>query len=271
MSPWERVLERPHSGGHFVQLYEDEGALTKNAGHYLWEGLRRGDGVLIITSAERQAVFSEHLDRLGAGLDQLIGARQLVFCDAHPMLSRFMVAGQPDWFRFEKSLRAAIRQVRPADDTRDLRAYGEMVGILWKARRFAAAIRLEQLWNKLLEQSSFSLYCAYAIDIFGKASEIGNLGDVLCEHTHLVPTQSEGVLEMALNRSMDEILGPQADALRARIKASRRRPGTILPAAENTIFWLRKNLPEEAALIMTRARDYCRSLSPPALPALAGE
>lgn len=33
-------------------------------------------------------------------------------------------------------------------------------------------IRLEQLWNKLLEQSSFSLYCAYAVDIFGKDFDI---------------------------------------------------------------------------------------------------
>ena len=50
-----------------------------------------------------------------------------------------------------------------------------MVGLLWKARQFAAAIRLEQLWNKLLEQSAFSFYCAYAIDVFGKDFEVANL------------------------------------------------------------------------------------------------
>jgi hypothetical protein len=43
MSPWEKLLERPHSRGHLVQLYQaGEAALAKNVAHYLWEGLRRG-------------------------------------------------------------------------------------------------------------------------------------------------------------------------------------------------------------------------------------
>jgi hypothetical protein len=48
MTPWEKLLEQPHSRGHFVELYEaDEGALTTNVGFYLWEGpaaRRRRDG-----------------------------------------------------------------------------------------------------------------------------------------------------------------------------------------------------------------------------------
>ena len=88
---------------------------------------------------------------------------------------------------------------------RGCRAYGEMVGILWKARQFAAAIRLEQLWSKLLEQASFSLYCAYQIDVFGRDQDLFNLDDVLCTHTHLVPSQANGALEAALNRAMEEV------------------------------------------------------------------
>lgn len=272
MSPWERVLERPHSGAHFVQLHEvNHRALNQNAGHYLWQGLRRGAGVLIIATAERQGVFSEHLERLGAHVQDLIDAGQLVFGDAHRMLSEFMVDGQPEWFRFEKVLRAAMRQVRPVDSPQAMRAYGEMVAILWSARQFAAAIRLEQLWNKLLEQSSFSLYCTYAIDIFEQDCENAHLADVLCAHTHLVPALSDGVLEIAVNRSMDEILGPKAEELRTLIKGSRRPAGTVMPTAENVIFWLRKHLPQQAGEIMGRARDYYRLLSQAAIPALAGD
>jgi hypothetical protein len=162
MSPWEKLLERPHSRGHFVQLYEaDEVALTKNVGLYLWEGLRRGEGAVVIVTPEHRELFSRHLDHLGADLPALLGSRQLVFWDAQQTLAQFMDAGQPDWRSFESAIRAAMRQVRPSPGSEGLRAYGEMVGILWKARQFAAAIRLEQLWNRLLEQSSFSLYCAH--------------------------------------------------------------------------------------------------------------
>jgi hypothetical protein len=257
MSPWEKLLERPHSRGHFVQLYEsDEVALTKNVGHYLWEGLRRGDGVLIIATPEHQELFSRRLDRLGADLPDVLESQQLIFWDAQQTLTQFMVAGQPDWPLFEKTIRAAMRQVRPTDRAEGLRAYGEMVGILWKARQFAAAIRLEQFWNKLLEQSSFSLYCAYAIDVFGKEFEVANLEGVLCTHTHLVPAQPDGTLETALNRSMDEILGPKADALRILIKANHRPAWAVMPSAESIVLWLRRNLPDQADQIVRRARDH---------------
>jgi hypothetical protein len=149
-----------------------------------------------------------------------------------------------------------MRRVRPVAGAEGLRAYGEMVGILWKARQFAAAIRLEQLWNKLLEQASFSLYCAYAIDVFGKEFEVSNLEGVLCTHTHLVPAQPNGTLETALNRSMDEILGAKADALRVLIKANHRPNWAVMPTAEAIILWLRRNLSGQADQIIARAQDY---------------
>lgn len=257
MSPWEKLLERPHSRGHFVQLYEaDEVALTKNVGRYLWEGLRRGEGVLVIATPEHQEFFFRHLEHFGADLPALRDRQQLVFWDAHHTLGQFMVAGQPDWLQFESVIRAAMREVRPAEGTEGLRAYGEMVGLLWKARQFSAAIRLEQLWNRLLEQSSFSLYCAYAIDVFGKEFDVANLDDVLRTHTHLIPAQPNGTLETALNRSMDEILGSKADALRVLIKDNHRPDWAVIPNAESIVLWLRTNLPGQANEIIARSRHY---------------
>jgi hypothetical protein len=257
MSPWEKLLERPHSGGHFVQLYDaDESGLAENVGHYLWEGLKRSEGVLLVATPQHQALFSRCLDRLGADLATLLDTRQLVCWDAQQTLTRFMVDGQPDWRLFEKAICAAVRQVRPANGAEGLRAYGEMVGLLWRTRQFAAAIRLEQLWNKLLEQSSFSLYCAYAVDLFGEEYELANLENVLCTHTHLIPADSDGKLEAAIQRSLDEVLGPRADELRVLIKANHRTSWAVMPGAENIVLWLRRNLPEQADRILSLARQY---------------
>jgi hypothetical protein len=265
MSPWQRLLEQPHPRGHLVQLYEaDESALTKNVGHYLWEGLRQGDGVLVIATPEHEDLFCRQLESFGAELAVLRERRQLVFCNAQETLNQILAGGEPEWDGFERVVRAAMRLVHPAKNREGLRAYGEMVGILWRARQFAAAIRLEQLWNKLLEQSSFSLYCAYAIDIFGKEFAVANLNSVLCTHTHLVPAQPDGTLETALNRSMDEILGPKADALRVLIKANYRPAWAVMPNAEAIVLWLRDNLPEQADRIVARARHHYNSLLQPA-------
>ncbi len=233
MSPWEKLLERPHSGGHFVQLYEaDEAALTKNVGMYVWEGLRRGEGALLIASAEHLTLFSRQLDRLGSDTQSLRQSGQLVFFDAEATLARFMVAGLPDWRLFEGAVSAAMKQVKPMETYAGLRAYGEMVGILWKARQFAAAIRLEQMWNKLLERSAFSLYCAYAIDIFGKDLHLGGLDEILCTHTHLVPAEPNGDLETALDMALDDLLGPKADVLRIQVKANYRPAWAVMPNAD---------------------------------------
>jgi hypothetical protein len=257
MSAWEKLLERPHSRGHYVQLYEaDEQALADNVGLYLWEGLKRGEGALVIVTPEHAQLFRDQLDRLGADTPGLLKTRQLVILDAERTMSRFMVAGLPDWPRFQAEVREAMRQVRAADDSVGLRAYGEMVGLLWKARQFAAAIRLEQFWNKQLEDSSFSLYCAYAIDVFGKDFQVANLDGVLCTHTHMVPSQPNGSLETALNLAMDEILGPKADALRILIKANYRPSWAVMPTAEAIVLWLRNNLPMQADEILSRARHH---------------
>jgi hypothetical protein len=153
-----------------------------------------------------------------------------------------------------------MKQVKLLEPNAGLRAYGEMVGVLWKARQFAAAIRLEQLWNKLLEQSAFSLYCAYAIDIFGKDFQVDGLDDILCTHSHLVPAEPNGNLETALNMALDELLGPKADSLRIRIKANYRPAWAVMPNAEAMVIWLRKNLPERAEDILNRSRHYYHQL-----------
>jgi hypothetical protein len=261
LSPWEKLLERPHAGGHFVQLYEsDEAALTANVARYLWEGLRRGEGTLVIVTPEHEQLFTRYLMDLGADVPSLIASRQLLFCDAQATLAKFMVNGQPEWARFERSIRACMRQVAPAPAAVGLRAYGEMVGVLWKVRQFSAAIRLEQLWNRLLEQSSFSLYCAYAIDIFGKEFEVGHLDGVLCAHSHLVPAEPDGKLEAALNRAMKDILGEKADALHILIKANYRPTWAVMPNAENIVLWLRKNLPQHADGIVALARQHYEAI-----------
>jgi hypothetical protein len=260
MSPWKKLLERPESHGHFVQLYQaDEDALAANVGQYLWEGQRRGEGLLVIASPQNIVRFRTELQKRKTDTGQIVHNRNLVFFDAFDTLSRFMVGGQPDWGLFEDVVGSALHQVRPQKEFAGLRAYGEMVSLLWKARMFAAAIRLEQFWNRLLSRSSFSLFCGYAIDVFGKEFEIKSLDALLCAHTHLLPA-TDGHLETAINRAMDEILGPSARDLKLLIKANFRPSWAVMPVGETMALWLRNNLPEQAGDIMDSARLHYQSL-----------
>ena len=257
MSPWDKLLEKPHSRSHLVQLFQTGNAdLVRSASSYFWHGLRRGQGVLVIATGSCREMFSRQLDSLGADLAGLLKNQQLVFWDANDTLSQLMTDGQPDWPKFERVIGAAMRQVRLSDGAEGIRAYGEMVGLLWKSHQYTAAVRLEHYWNRLLEQNSFSLYCGYGLDLFRADCSIANLEAVLCAHTHLMPAQPDSALETAVNRAIDDVLGPEANEVRQWMKATSHTPWAVMPTAETMILWIRKHLPKYTMAILNRAQQH---------------
>ncbi len=264
MSPWQKLLERPSPREHLLQLCDVDGqALANNVSHYLLEGLNRGDGLLVIATEEHREAFCRCLEKLGADPKRAIESGQLSLLDAEEMLARFMRNGQPDWDLFESAIGSTMRKVRRAADSAGLRAYGEMVGILWQSRQFSAAIRLEQFWNKLLSRSSFSLFCGYSMDVFGKEFQASALDALLCAHTHLVPGETNRNLELALNRAMEEVLGRHAQDQRLLAKADSQPSWAFMPSGEALVLWLRKNYPESADAILARARRHYRIQTEP--------
>ncbi|HEX4278477.1 MAG TPA: MEDS domain-containing protein [Bryobacteraceae bacterium] len=262
LSPWQRLLEHPPVGGHFVQFYKaDESSLAKNVCHYILEGLRQGDGALLIATRAHRDLFSEFLAQSDADLNGLLARRQLVFLDAQEKLYSFMTGGLPDWIPFERAIGTAVREVSPATRSGTLRTYGEMVGLLWNNSQFDAAIRLEQFWNRLLARSSFSLYCSYAIDLFGEENlDVLNVDGALCTHTHMVPAEPDGFLEAALNLALEETT--VADRLRGLLKSHRNSALPVMPAAEAMVLALRRHFPEYAGQIILRTQHhYARTLA----------
>jgi hypothetical protein len=80
---------------------------------------------------------------------------------------------------------------------------------------------------------------------------------LLRAHTHLLPCESSGDLEDALNRAIDEVLGTESAGVRSLIEAHQRPSWAEMPSAEGTILWLRNNRPEQADQIVDLAREYC--------------
>jgi hypothetical protein len=73
----------------------------------------------------------------------------------------------------------------------------------------------------------------------------------------MVPAQPEGMLETALNRALEDILGQNADLLWSAIKAGNRRNSwAVMPTAEAMMLSIRENLPEKADQIIQRTRHH---------------
>jgi hypothetical protein len=259
MTSCAELLDDVDPEGHLVQLYgKDDRLLTGNITRFLAEGLRRGDGLLAIASPEHSGSVARQL-RQEPGYSKAVLEGRLIFLDAQATLDRLMVAGQPDPDLFNTVVGEALKGVQARAGHTGIRAYGEMVGLLWKAGQREAAFRLEGFWNTLLRSSNISLFCAYPIDIFGEEFHAENVDGVLCSHTHMLPI--EDALEQALNRAMDEVLGERVVALRRLMKANHRPSWGQVPRSEALILWLRNNLPGSASEIVSLARQYYQPLA----------
>jgi PAS domain S-box-containing protein len=69
-----------------------------------------------------------------------------------------------------------------------VRAFGEMVDLLWRDGRRRAAIELEHLWNEASAIHSFSLLCAYAISSFDEKGVDPQFEPVCGAHMHVIST-----------------------------------------------------------------------------------
>jgi hypothetical protein len=141
-----------------------------------------------------------------------------------------------------------------------IRAYGEMVGLLWMDGEYSAAIKLEDHWNRILGSLDAVLYCSYPIDVFGSEFAPGGVHAILCDHTHMLPAEDAEVLENCVRCAMDQVLGSEAANYGAMMETSRPAGWGTVSSAERMILWVRENLPDSAAEIMRRAREeyVCR-------------
>ena len=145
---------------HFVQFYDQDAHLVDSVTQFMREGLYHGDAAIIIATAEHRTAIDRELQ--ASGID---GAKHRLFSlDAAETLSRFMVNGEPNPKKFFKVVGGLVAEV--SAKSKGIRAFGEMVAILWAEGNRKAALQLEELWNELGRAHSFTLFCAYPRSAF---------------------------------------------------------------------------------------------------------
>lgn len=177
---------------HFVQFYETDGFLLNSLGGFIGTAINDGHGAIVIATKEHRENLDELL--LGNGLD-LTNARasgRYVSLDAAETLSKFMVDGALDAGAFHQLMGGVIGSM--TDGRSGVRAFGEMVALLWAQGNHTGAIRLEELWNDLQKAHSFSLFCAYPMHGLGGENLIEPHSGVCTVHSRVIPAESYAAL-----------------------------------------------------------------------------
>jgi signal transduction histidine kinase len=185
------LLERPVPSSHIVQFYEDDGFLCDSVAQFILAGLTAGEPVLVIATAEHRAALASRLSRDGFSFDKACARGQLVCLDARETLAKFMVGDMPDWTLFSGLVGPLFEQVKARFPGVFVRAYGEMVDVLWRDGNKQAALKLEGLWNDLGSLHSFSLLCAYVMGNFYRSGDAESFRDVCRTHSHVLREGSD--------------------------------------------------------------------------------
>jgi MEDS: MEthanogen/methylotroph, DcmR Sensory domain len=175
---------------HAVQFYKDETSLAGTVAQFLAEGLSTGQpGIVIATPSHTETIVRE-LTARGLDVAELRITGELHFFDAQKLLASFMFGGLPDPVLFRSSLGDLIEKLCAGRTSCPIRAYGEMVDLLWQEGNADGAIKVEILWNQLAATYDFALLCGYAVGHFYKETRDPRYQDVVAQHSHVMPASN---------------------------------------------------------------------------------
>jgi len=180
-------------GHHVVQFYGHDEELAERVAGYLLEALRDGDAIIVIATPEHRQAFESRLSGAGADLAAARDGGAYLALDARQTLSQFTAGGRPgaaalDWAAFDRVVGGLIR--RAGAGGRPVRAYGEMVALLWDDGLVAAALQLESMWDELGRRHPFSLFCGYRVD--SVAGELDAFAEVCRLHGEILAPAGNG-------------------------------------------------------------------------------
>jgi hypothetical protein len=183
---------RIHSHHHAVQFYGSDTSLFTTVAGFLSEGLVTRQPALVIATESHIAGILEQLTARLIDVEQAIRIGDLIVLDAREALATFMFGDRPNPDAFEHEMGIVIQKLVRERPRVVVRAYGEMVDVLWKQGRAEAAIALEILWNKLAATYTFALLCGYSMGNFYK--QVEQFKEICVQHTDIVESGQKVVV-----------------------------------------------------------------------------
>jgi hypothetical protein len=144
---------------HLVQIYETDVIFMDSLEGYVVGGIQKGECVVVIATSIHLTELAARLQRKSYHVDILLAGNQYIQVDAEAALKQFMKGGWPDDALFLKFVTKLLASAR--EHERPVRAFGEMVALLWAQGNRDATIRLEELWTQFCNQEHFPIFCAY--------------------------------------------------------------------------------------------------------------
>jgi DNA-binding NarL/FixJ family response regulator len=173
----------PHR--HEVQFYSDDAVFLDRFTHFIAAALDAGDVIIVVATESHRDSLVERLKAQGLDIDAAFRQGTYIPLDVAKTLSTFMVGDMPDPDRFFKVVGDLIRTAAKAGKSAHPRiaAYGECAPMLWAEGKADAAIRVEQLWDKIATTYEVDILCGYALNTFHGEEDEQVFQNICAEHS----------------------------------------------------------------------------------------
>lgn len=169
---------------HLLQVYEEDEAFLESLREFVLAGLRSNESVVIIATPQHVTALERLLWTEDFNLIATARSRdQYITLDADETLAKFMRNDWPDERLFREEISGVLWRAR--SQGRRVRAFGEMVALLWARGLSGATVRLEHLWNYFCEKEKLPLFCAYPKSGFTQDSG-ASMRDICAAHTKCI-------------------------------------------------------------------------------------
>jgi hypothetical protein len=182
--------------GHAVNFYALDTEGVDAVARYVAAGWTAGECVIVVATRDHRSAIEARLLELGSDPRAELARGRYFPRDADTTLRSLLTGGGFDGSRFREVAGAMLEEAGAGGAP--VRAFGEMVALLWQRGSIEDALELEMQWNQLMADHDFDLLCAYPTGVFDHAE----LVDVrrVCElHTDILhaatrPDRSAAVL-----------------------------------------------------------------------------
>lgn len=192
---------------HGCQIHQRESSLVEAVVAFLAAGASNGENLVVITRPDRQKKVLEWLRAKVPDPRVLNRPGSLVVYSNHDFIDEILRDGLPSWDAYAPKANALF-QAASDSGRRGVRCYADAVSELWRRGEHAAAVELEVLSNRLLQDHpTVNVFCGYLINALSPASYSEHLEMIGRLHGRVVGSRDERDLLGALDVATREITG----------------------------------------------------------------
>jgi MEDS: MEthanogen/methylotroph, DcmR Sensory domain len=145
---------------HAIQIYENDDILTNTLTGFMQGIINSNENAVVIATHQHLTALESRLEKLGFKVDELISNDRFIPFDAEEMIDECMIDDEFDETVFAERCGSLIK--RATDNKKTFMTCGEIAPLLITQGKKEAAIKLEQLSDKMCSIHHSGLFCIYS-------------------------------------------------------------------------------------------------------------